>query len=151
MAIANNIRAMEIAVKKRSGATLVEIAKFLDLDKPLSRQRISQLVHKGELLLALRDDPVHVETVNMDITFTKDIALRMGFSGRVANVLGKLGYTIGAVDSMLISRREELLVARGLGIKGFNELAVYFKRPRWDKKYLGKHKYRKNAEEIING
>lgn len=141
MAIADDIRAMEAASMKRKGASLMEIAKFWNPDNPLTRQRISQLVKRGEMLMARRDNPLHLDIVDRDIIVTKQIALQLGLSSRVSSVLGRSNFTIRDIDQMLTSRRYILVNRPNFGIKTFNELADLFGRKRWENKYLGKSKY----------
>lgn len=141
MAITDNIRALEAARMKRQGASLVEIAKFWNVENPVSRQRVQQIVKKGERLLNLRDNPMKLENINIDQILTKEIAYELGLSGRLSTTLGKLGYSINRLDYFLTNNPGNLIAHRGLGIDGYNELAKLFGRPLWKNKYFGKQKY----------
>jgi len=141
MTLPARIRAIEAAKMKRNGATLGEIARFWNPDKPLTRQRLSQLVKRGELLLLCQDSPLYLHSLDRDIPITEEIALRLGLSSRLARLLDNLNLTARELDEMLNKTRHVLISKHRMGVKSFNELAVFFGRMPWRNKFLGKSKY----------
>lgn len=150
MVSVNDIRAMEVANLKRSGHTLAAIAKALDVNAPLSRQRIGQIVKRGEALLKQRSSPLYLANLDRDLPITEEVAFRLGLSGRLCNTLGRLKLSPAQIDHMLVNRRDELVNYPGVGVKTFNALSDFFGRPRWETRHLGHRKYKVKTSNAIS-